>query len=88
MMSHIIRLTGPILAAFSLSGIIYWLLKTVRIERGASRQLLDFQGDSALCGHAAMSLARRWPKSCPFLLTPGRIICAGRSVEGNIRVGE
>ncbi len=47
-MSHFIRLTGPILAAFSLSGIIYWLLKTVRIERGASRHLLDFQGDSPL----------------------------------------
>ena len=46
-MTHTIRFIGPILAAISFSEIIYWLLKTVRIERGASRQLSDFQGRGA-----------------------------------------
>jgi len=47
-MAHVIRFIGPILAAISISGIVYWLLKTVRIERGASRQLSDFQGERRL----------------------------------------
>jgi Flp pilus assembly protein TadB len=47
-MTYTIRFIGPILAAISLSGIIFWLLKTVRIERGASRQLSDFQGEGRL----------------------------------------
>ena len=45
-MSIIIRYVGPFLAALSLSLIVHWLLRSVRLERGASRQLLDFQGES------------------------------------------
>jgi len=44
-MTHAIRIIGPLLAALSVSGIIFWLVKSVRIERGAVRQLHDFQGD-------------------------------------------
>ena len=44
-MMQIIRLVGPVLAAVALSVLVYWLTRNVRIERGASRQLSDFQGD-------------------------------------------
>ena len=44
-MMQIIRLVGPLLAAVALSVLVYLLTRNVRIERGASRQLLDFQGD-------------------------------------------
>ena len=45
-MNDAIRYLPVVLAALALAGLVFWLLRTVRIERGASRQLSDFQGDA------------------------------------------
>ncbi len=43
-MADFVRYLPVLLAALALAGLVFYLLRTVRIERGASRQLSDFQG--------------------------------------------
>jgi hypothetical protein len=44
-MNQVLTFVGPLMAAGALSAIVYWLARNLRIERGVSRQLSDFQGD-------------------------------------------